>query len=415
MRSLITLKALTYAPTGGIVAAVTTSLPEQIGGQRNWDYRFCWPRDATFTLYALLVAGYRDEASAWRQWLLRAAAGRPEDMQTLYGVQGERQLPEFELPWLVGYEGSRPVRIGNGAATQTQLDVYGEVIGCLELARNADLASDADAWSFEKAVLAYLGKNWRQPDNGIWEMRGDKQQFTHSKVMVWVAFDRAIKAAEKYKLEAPVAQWRRTRERIHAEVCSRGYDASRKTFVQYYGASEVDASLLLIPLVGFLPCDDPRVRGTLAAVRKDLTVNGLIARYRTATGVDALPPGEGQFLACSFWLVDNLSLMGRKREAETLFKRLLALSNDVGLLAEMYDPVARRQLGNFPQALTHVALINTARNLSRGGGPGEHRSNVTRPFAPAAASSTPSGKDLRTRSRVKTKRAPIGARRVKQT
>jgi GH15 family glucan-1,4-alpha-glucosidase len=417
MRSLITLKALTYAPTGGIVAAVTTSLPEQIGGVRNWDYRFCWPRDATFTLYALLVAGYRDEAKAWRQWLLRAAAGRPEDMQTLYGVSGERQLPEFELPWLAGYEGSRPVRIGNGAATQTQLDVYGEVIASLQLARNAGLESDTDAWNFEKTVLAYLGAHWRKPDNGIWGMRGEKRHFTHSKVMVWVAFDRAIKAAERYRLAAPLAQWRRTRDRIHAEVCGKGYDTSRRSFVQYYGSTEVDASLLLIPIVGFLPCTDARVRGTLAAVRKDLTVDGLIARYRAAPQVDALPPGEGQFLACSFWLVDNLIMMGRKREAETLFKRLLALSNDVGLLAEMYDPVGRRQLGNFPQALTHVALINTARNLSRATGSVAHAGNAPAPFAPDAAPA-PGSDTVSRRRQAKTrragaKRAPAGARRSK--
>jgi GH15 family glucan-1,4-alpha-glucosidase len=413
-RSLITLKALTYAPTGGIVAAVTTSLPEQIGGVRNWDYRYCWPRDATFTLYAFLVTGYRDEAQSWRQWLLRAAAGRPEDLQTLYGVAGERQLPEFELPWLPGYEKSAPVRIGNGAATQTQLDVYGEVIGCLQLARDAGLDPDADAWSLEASLLRYLESAWRQPDNGIWEMRGDKRHFTHSKVMVWLAFDRAVKAVEQYGLEAPVARWRKIRDRIHAEVCERGYDRGRNTFVQFYGSHEVDASLLLIPLVGFLPATDARVRGTLAAVQKDLTVDGLVARYRTASQVDALPPGEGLFLACSFWLVDNLALVGRRREAEALFARLLGVFNDVGLVAEQYDPIAKRQLGNFPQALTHVAVVNTARNLSRRGEAHGGR-DVARAIVAAVAPPPATPGNLSPRlAPVKTKRAPRGARFAKQ-
>ncbi|HEX8009902.1 MAG TPA: glycoside hydrolase family 15 protein [Casimicrobiaceae bacterium] len=376
-RSLVTLKALTYAPTGGMVAAATTSLPERIGGARNWDYRFCWPRDATMTLYALLLSGYRDEARAWRQWLLRAAAGRPEDLQTVYGIAGERQLTEIELAWLPGYEGSRPVRIGNRAASQTQLDVYGEVIDALSLARAAGLDPDADAWRFERVLIDFLGRNWEQPDNGIWEVRGERRHFTHSKVMVWVAFDRAIRSAVRYGLEAPLARWRRLRARVHAQVCRHGYDAARKSFVQYYGSREVDASLLLIPLVGFLRHDDPRVRGTLAAIERELVVDGLVARYRTAEGVDGLSPGEGLFLPCSFWLADNLALAGRRREAEALFTRLLALRNDVGLLSEEYDPQARRLLGNFPQAITHVALINTARNLSGRGGPSEHRSRGT--------------------------------------
>jgi GH15 family glucan-1,4-alpha-glucosidase len=381
-RSLITLKALTYAPTGGIAAAVTTSLPEAIGGVRNWDYRYCWPRDATFTLYALLLAGYRDEARAWRHWLLRAAAGRPQDMQTVYGLSGERELTEFTLPWLPGYENSAPVRVGNAAATQSQLDIYGQVIEALQLARTAGLDPDADAWNFERALLTYLESNWTEPDNGIWEMRGPRRHYTHSKVMAWVAVDRAIKAVEQYGLAGPVKRWRVLRARIHAQVCRKGYDASRNSFVQYYGSREVDASLLLLPIVGFLPPDDPRVRGTLRAIRRDLVVDGLVARYRNVPDVDALPPGEGAFLPCSFWLADNLSLAGRHAEAERLFKRLLALRNDVGLLAEEYDPVARRQLGNFPQALTHVALIITARNLSRRGGPSEHRSRGMKDVPP---------------------------------
>jgi GH15 family glucan-1,4-alpha-glucosidase len=384
-RSLITLKALTYGPTGGIAAAVTTSLPESIGGVRNWDYRYCWPRDATFTLYAFLLAGYRDEAEAWRRWLLRAAAGRPEDMQTVYGLSGERQLTEFTLPWLPGYEDSAPVRIGNAAAAQAQLDIYGHVIEALQLARSAGLDPDADAWNFERALLHYLEKNWTKPDNGIWEVRGPRRQFTHSKVMAWVAFDRAIKAVEQYGLPGPVKRWRALRARIHAQVCLKGYDAKRNAFVQYYGSREVDASLLLLPIVGFLPADDPRVRGTLTAIRRDLVVDGLVARYRNLPDVDGLPVGEGLFLPCSFWLADNLSLAGRHAEAERLFKRLISLSNDVGLLSEEYDPASRRQLGNFPQALTHVALIITARNLSKRGGPSEHRSRGMRNAPPGGA------------------------------
>ena len=384
IRSLITLKALTYAPTGGMVAAVTTSLPEQIGGTRNWDYRFCWPRDATFTLYALLLAGYREEASAWRQWLLRAAAGRPQDMQTVYGVAGERQLTELTLPWLPGYEASAPVRVGNAASTQRQLDVYGEVIDTLQLARIAGLDPDADSWNFERALIDYVESSWCEPDQGIWETRGPARHFTHSKVMAWVAVDRAIQAAQMFGLKAPLRRWNPLRAAIHADVCRNGFDASRKSIVQYYGSKEVDASLLLIPIVGFLPPTDPRVRGTLSAIERDLMSDGLMARYRTTPDLDALPPGEGRFLPCSFWLADNLSLAGQRRQAATLFSRLLALRNDVGLLAEEYDPTARRQLGNFPQALTHVALINTARNLSRRGGPSEHRSGRMRDAPPGA-------------------------------
>ena len=374
MRSLITLKALTYAPTGGIVAAATTSLPERIGGPRNWDYRYCWPRDATYTLYALLLSGYRGEAHAWREWLLRAAAGRPEDVQTVYGVAGERQLTEFSLPWLAGYEGSTPVRVGNAASQQIQLDVYGEIIDSLCLARSSGLELDENAWRLERALVEFVAANWEKPDNGIWEVRSELRHFTHSKVMAWVAVDRAIKEAQQYALRAPLARWRKLLAKMHAQICEHGYDTTRRSFVQYYGASEVDASLLQIPLVGFLPPDDRRVRGTIAAVQRDLMRDGLVARYRSTPTVDGLPAGEGAFLPCSFWLADALALCGRRAEAKRLFEHLLGLANDVGLFAEEYDPRARRQLGNFPQALTHVALINTARNLSRGGGPSEHRS-----------------------------------------
>jgi GH15 family glucan-1,4-alpha-glucosidase len=381
-RSLITLKALTHVATGGIVAAATTSLPEAIGGSRNWDYRYCWPRDATYTLYALLLAGYREEAHAWRAWLLRVAMGRPEDVQTVYGLAGERQLTELTIPWLPGYEGSAPVRIGNAAAQQTQFDVYGEVIDALCLARSAGLELDPNAWRLERALVEFVAANWEKPDNGIWEVRGEPRHFTHSKVLAWVAVDRAIKEAERYRLRAPLARWRRLRKRMHAEICARGYNAAKKSFVQYYGASEVDASLLQIPLVGFLPPTDRRVLGTIAAVQRELSVDGLIARYRTASQVDGLPSGEGLFLPCSFWLADALALAGRRAAAERLFLRLLAIANDVGLYAEEYDPRSGRQLGNFPQALTHVALINTARNLSSHGGPSEHRSRRTRDGPP---------------------------------
>ncbi len=364
MRSLITLKALTYKPTGGLVAALTTSLPERLNGVRNWDYRYCWLRDATFTLNALLLAGFEEEAKSWREWLLRAVAGVPNDLQIVYSVTGARRLDEHELPWLSGYESSKPVRVGNAASRQFQLDVFGEVMDSLHLARAADLQPHPEAWNVQLALLKFLETQWQLPDEGLWEVRGPRKHFTHSKVMAWVAFDRAIKDAEQEGLEGPVDRWRQLRDAIHAQVCEKGFDARHNTFVQAYDTKFLDASLLLIPQVGFLPADDARVLGTIAAIERKLMLNGLVLRYSTLTGVDALPAGEGTFLACSFWLADALVLTGRRQEAQDLFERLLAIGNDVGLFAEQYDPRAKRMLGNFPQALTHMALINTARLLS---------------------------------------------------
>ena len=373
IRSLITLKTLTYAPTGGIVAAPTTSLPEQLGGVRNWDYRFCWIRDATFTLYSLLVAGYHSEAKAWREWLLRAVAGKPSDLQIMYGIGGERRLSEMELSWLPGYEQSTPVRVGNAASQQFQLDVYGEIMDALHQARELGLAPDGDSWRVQHALMEFLESAWDRPDEGIWEVRGPRRQFTHSKVMAWVAVDRAVKAIERSGVEGPLERWRALRATIHDQVCRQGYDSNRGSFVQYYGSSALDGSLLMIPLVGFLPPSDPRVRGTLRAIEQDLQVEGLVRRYRPAGELDGLPDGEGIFLPCSFWLVDNLVLAGRKEEARELYGRLVGLSNDVGLLSEEYDLKHKRLVGNFPQAFSHVSLIDSAYGFSRLASPSEQR------------------------------------------
>jgi len=372
-RSLITLKALTYAPTGGMVAAPTTSLPERIGGVRNWDYRCCWLRDATLTLLALMYGGFRDEARAWREWLVRAVAGSPEQMQILYGIAGERRLPEWAIDWLPGYENSRPVRVGNAAASQVQLDVYGEVMDALYQACRVGLARHDVAWGLQGTLLTHLEKVWVQPDEGIWEVRGPPRHFTYSKIMAWVAFDRAVKMVERLGLPGPVERWRELRDRIHRDVCEGGYSARRRAFVQSYGAEELDAALLLIPITGFLPASDPRVLSTVEAIQRELTVDGLVQRYLTYEALDGLPAGEGVFLACSFWLADNLCLQGRRDEARELFERLVGLANDVGLLAEEYDPVTRRFLGNFPQAFSHVALVNTALNLGEAEKPVEQR------------------------------------------
>ena len=373
-RSLITLKALTYAPTGGIVAAATMSLPEQLGGVRNWDYRFCWLRDATLTLLSLMNAGYYSEAAAWRDWLLRAAAGAPSQLQIMYGLAGERRLTEYEVDWLPGSEGSRPVRIGNAAHGKLQLDVFGEVMDALHQARRGGLESRDEDWAFQRAMLEHLATIWNQPDEGIWEVRGGPRHFTHSKVMAWVAFDRAIKATERFGLHGPVDQWRAVRRAIHDDVCTRGFDRRRGSFVHSYGSAELDASLLLLPTVGFLPAGDPRIRGTVDAVERRLFVDGFLLRYNTHSSHDGLPGGEGAFLACSFWLADAYVVMGRIDDARQLFERLLDLRNDVGLLSEEYDTDARRLVGNFPQAFSHVALVNTAHNLSRATKPAEQRS-----------------------------------------
>jgi GH15 family glucan-1,4-alpha-glucosidase len=374
MRSLITLKALTYAPTGGIVAAPTTSLPEISGGGKNWDYRFCWLRDATFTLLALMNSGYTDEATCWYNWLRRAVAGAPAHMQIMYGIMGQRRLLEWEADWLPGYEGARPVRVGNAAHVQLQLDVYGELMDAFHQARMAELSLDDDTWDIECKVLEHLAEIWNLPDSGIWEMRGDGKHYVSSKVMTWVAFDRAVKSAEKFGFEAPLDKWRELRDTIHREVCEKGFDRDLNTFVESYGSQLLDASILLLPAVGFLPGDDPRVRGTLAAIEKILMPDGYVLRHDPRRAADQKPPREGAFLACSLWLADAYVLSGEIAKAQALFDRVVAVANDVGLLAEEYDCVTRRQAGNFPQALTHIALINTAHNLSDAKKPAMQRS-----------------------------------------
>ena len=382
-RSLITLKALTYAPTAGLCAAPTTSLPEAIGGERNWDYRFCWLRDATLTLLALMNAGYYEEARGWRDWLLRAAAGSPGQIQIMYGLGGERRLTEWEVPWLPGYENSAPVRIGNAAHNQRQLDIFGEVMDALHQARKGGIAGHEAGWDLEQALLEHLEKIWPERDNGIWEVRGGREHFTFSKVMAWVAFDRAIKSAESFKLPGPVDHWRSLRDHIHNDVCERGFDNEVVSFVRAYGSKELDASLLLLPALGFLPPDDPRVRATVEAIERELLVDGLVLRYDTDKSDDGLPAGEGVFLACSFWLVDAYLMLGRRDDAVRLFERLLSLRNDVGLLSEEYEPRSRRLVGNFPQAFSHLALVNSASNLAHYKKPAEQRSQRTVEGSPA--------------------------------
>lgn len=378
LRSLITLKALTYAPTGGLVAAATTSLPEDLGGGRNWDYRYCWLRDATFSLYALMLGGYDAEALQWRDWLLRAAAGDPEQIQIMYGPAGERHLPEEVLDWLPGYEGSSPVRVGNAASRQFQLDVYGEVMDCLHQARKASASEDADAWALQVALMETLEGRWQEPDEGLWEVRGPRRHFTHSKIMAWVAADRAVKAVEQFGAEGPVDQWRSLRAQIHEEVCRKGFDSDRNAFTQSYGRPELDASLLMTALVGFLPATDPRVVATVEAIGRELCQDGFVHRYGSDSvgQIDGLAGEEGAFLPCSFWLADNLLLQGRTDEGRAIYSRVVGVANDLGLLSEQYDDAAGRLVGNFPQAFTHVALVNTAHNLGLGRSPAKERAGA---------------------------------------
>jgi len=373
-RSLIVLKSLTYAPTGGMAAAPTTSLPEYIGGPRNWDYRYCWLRDATLTLLALMNAGYYDEAQTWREWLLRAAAGSPRQIQIMYGMRGERRLTEWEVPWLPGYENSKPVRIGNAAHRQLQIDIFGEVMDALHQARQGGLGSNEVGWGMQREFLLHLANIWHEPDEGLWEVRSGREHFTHSKAMAWLAFDRAIRSAERFNLPGPVEEWRKIRKRIHTDVCSRGFDSELGSFVRAYGSKELDASLLLLPTIGFLPPNDARIISTVEAIERRLMVKGLVLRYDSATASDGLPAGEGVFLACSFWLADAYLMLGRDGDALRLFNHLLSLRNDVGLLSEQYEPRTRRLVGNFPQAFSHLALVNTASNLAHHQKPAEQRS-----------------------------------------
>ncbi|HLL28270.1 MAG TPA: glycoside hydrolase family 15 protein [Xanthobacteraceae bacterium] len=385
-RSLITVKALTHRPSGSLVAAPTTSLPERLGGQRNWDYRYCWLRDATFTLLALMNAGYYEDAGLWRQWLLRAVAGDPARVQIMYGLTGERRIDEWEIDWLDGYEGSKPVRAGNAAVRQLQIDVYGELMDVLHHGRHSELGGSKDGWDLQRALLDHLETVWEEADHGLWEARGDRRRFTHSKIMAWVAFDRAVKTVEQFGVDGPLERWRALRATIHDQVCRLGFNPAVGAFVQSYGSKHLDASALLIPLVGFLPADDPRIRSTIAAIQRHLVVDGLVMRYDSHAGLDGLPPGEGAFLPCGFWLADNLVMVGRRDEARALFEQLLSLRSDLGLLSEEYDTDAKRLIGNFPQALTHIALINTAYMLTdqcrhHRHAPGEPAAEVRHPLA----------------------------------